>query len=726
MPGDSLDKHVFPTHIAPARQAQVARLVGNKCSVRCRFNDEAITALWDTGAQVSIISEEFLNNHFPTASAREMTELLGANGKVNLQAANGSLIPYSGWVEMKVRLEGKDNKEIVVPFLITDINIGPPIIGYNVIELIVRQETSDGNTNHLADSMITSFGGCKSESVTNLIRVINENDPHDLCSVKTKIQDIVIPKSQTVDVPCRANTGPVNRAIPVLFEPNECPQLPSGLSIQEELTSVRQGNSSLLHIKVSNDTDHDITLYGRTVLGRLQLVRSVTPLEVTFKETMVNDVDNESQSESPQPNCRQEQVDLSDDADIPPIDLTGLTVEEQALARQLLREERDSFAASEDDIGCIPDLQMDLTLKNDNPVQNNYISIPRPLYPEVKGYIEDLLSRGFIRKSKSPYSSSVVCVRKKDGGMRLCVDYRELNKNTIPDRHPIPRMQETLDGLGGKSWFSVLDQDKAYHQGFIGEKSQHLTAFITPWGLYEWVRIPFGLMNAPANFQRFMENALGDLRDDICIPYLDDIIVFSNSFADHIEHLRKVLRRLRSHGVKLKPSKCTLFKREVYFLGRIVSHDGYRMDPKATSAVEAWRNTKPRTVGDIRKLMGFLGVYRRHIKNFAQKAKPMYELLKGQSSSTGHEKEKGKSPLSGKRSQLSSRTSVEWTSIHQSALENLLNEVTSPPILAYPNYELPFVVHTDASQEGLGAVLYQEQNGILRVIAYASIHTRSG
>ena len=106
---------------------------------------------------------------------------------------------------------------------------------------------------------------------------------------------------------------------------------------------------------------------------------------------------------------------------------------------------------------------MDLTLRNDNPVQKNYISIPRPLYPEVKGYIEDLLNRGFIRKSKSPYSSSVVCVRKKDGGMRLCVDYRELNKNTIPDRHPIPRIQETLDGLGGKSWFTVLDQGKAYH-----------------------------------------------------------------------------------------------------------------------------------------------------------------------------------------------------------------------------------------------------------------------
>ena len=114
---------------------------------------------------------------------------------------------------------------------------------------------------------------------------------------------------------------------------------------------------------------------------------------------------------------------------------------------------------------------MDIKMTSDQPVQKNYLSIPRPLYPEVKGYIEDLLSRGFIRKSKSPFSSSVVCVRKKDGGMRLCIDYRELNKKTVPDRHPIPHIQEALDSLGGKSWFSVLDQGKAYHQGFMGKYS---------------------------------------------------------------------------------------------------------------------------------------------------------------------------------------------------------------------------------------------------------------
>ena len=144
--------------------------------------------------------------------------------------------------------------------------------------------------------------------------------------------------------------------------------------------------------------------------------------------------------------------------------------------------------------------------------------------------------------------------------------------------------------------------------------------------LYEWVRIPFGLMNAPANFPRFMENCLGKLRDEICIPYLDDVIVFSKTFSEHIEHLRNVLRRFKSYGVKLKLRKCKLFKRKVYILGRVISQDGYRIDRKATNALTAMTDLKPQTVGEVRRLMGLL-VYRRHIKNFRQTAKPIYYLL---------------------------------------------------------------------------------------------------
>ena len=224
---------------------------------------------------------------------------------------------------------------------------------------------------------------------------------------------------------------------------------------------------------------------------------------------------------------------------------------------------------------------------------------------------------------------------KRDQSLRLCVDYRELNRKTHVDRHPIPRIQETLDNLGGSSWFSVLDQGKAYHQGFLTPESQPLTAFITPWGLYEWIRIPFGLSNAPASFQRFMETCLGHLRDEICIPYLDDIIVFSSTFEDHIEHLRTVFQRLKKYGVKLKPKKCTMFKREVVFLGRVVSAEGYKLDPSTMAPILRLKDTPPKNVIEVRKLMGFLNYYRRYIENFSRIAKPIYDLVKTQETDKG-------------------------------------------------------------------------------------------
>ena len=226
--------------------------------------------------------------------------------------------------------------------------------------------------------------------------------------------------------------------------------------------------------------------------------------------------------------------------------------------------------------------------------------------------------------------------------------------------------------MGGNTYFSVLDQGKAYHQGFVDEESKHLTAFITPWDLYEWLWIPFGLCNAPGAFQRFMEGCLEALRDEICTPYLYDVIVYRKSLTEHIEHLRKVLRRLKENGVKLKPRKRKLFRKEVSFLGRVVSADGYKLDPSSIAPVLNLAKNPPKTVGELRQIIGLLGYYRKSIKDFSHIAKPIYDLLATKLAKEDIVKVRSHSRSKWKRDsgQLPSNHSINWTEEHQVALEH--------------------------------------------------------
>ena len=230
---------------------------------------------------------------------------------------------------------------------------------------------------------------------------------------------------------------------------------------------------------------------------------------------------------------------------------------------EVLNRRKAVFSKDESDIGDIRDFQMHINLTDKEPVTAAYRKIPPHLYQEVKRYVEDLEANGWIRESFSAYSSPIVCVRKKDGTLRMCVDYRALNAKTIPDSQPIPRIQDILDALGGFKWFSTLDMSKAYHQGYIEEESRHLTAFATPWTLYKWVRIPFGLRNAPPGFQRYMNHALRDYKGVICEPYIDDVLCFSkDTFEDHVMKLDVILERLEERGIKLRAEKCVFGKKK--------------------------------------------------------------------------------------------------------------------------------------------------------------------
>ena len=319
-----------------------------------------------------------------------------------------------------------------------------------------------------------------------------------------------------------------------------------------------------------------------------------------------------------------------------------------------------------------------------------------------------MLRLGAIRKSCSPWASAIVLVRKKSGKLRFCIDLRKLNNRTLQDSYALPRIEQTLESLADSQIYSTLDLASGYWQVEMAEECKPYTAFTCgPLGFYECETMPFGATNAPATFQRLMEDCLGDLNMNWCIVYLDDVIVYSKTPEEHLERLEAVFQKLSNVGLKLKPSKCSFFKNEITYLGHLITADGIATDPKNIEAVLKW--SQPETVSDVRSFLGFVGYYRRFIKGFSSLSRPLYNLTKGSES---------------KSKRVAKHTYVSWGEKEQEAFLAMKEACTTVPVLGYPDYSLPFILHTDSSTDGLGAVLYQQQGpnkkDDMRVIAYAS------
>jgi transposase InsO family protein len=385
------------------------------------------------------------------------------------------------------------------------------------------------------------------------------------------------------------------------------------------------------------------------------------------------------------------------------IEMNGIATSEQRRMQSLVKEFSDVFP---DDLptGLPPkrfiEHKINLVPNSKPSFKNHHRLSPQDL-DELRIHLKDLMEHGFIRESHSPYGAPILFAKKpNDTKRRLCIDYRDLNKITIKDKYPLPRVDELIDRLHGAKYFSKLDLRSGYHQVRIRESDIEKTAFNTRYGQYEFLVMPFGLTGAPSTFMSLMNNILHPYLDDFVVAYLDDVLIYSKTLEEHLVHVRKVLETLRTHKLYAKESKCEFLQKEVTFLGYIVGADGLKVDPGKVDAVKVW--PVPTNISEVRSFLGFVGFYRKFIQNHSKVCAPMSELTKTKDTNNSNNK------------------LFTWTEAAQKAFEAMKVALCSAPILILPDPKVPYVVTTDASGFAIGACLSQDQGNGLQPICYMS------
>jgi len=322
-----------------------------------------------------------------------------------------------------------------------------------------------------------------------------------------------------------------------------------------------------------------------------------------------------------------------------------------------------------------------IRLKSDLPIKQRY----RPRNPAMQGIIDDEVREmeraGVIEPSQSPWSSPIVIAKKKDGRPRFCIDFRKVNEVLYKDAYPLPQVEATLDKLRGARYLSTIDLKNGYWQVPLAAESRPVTAFTVPGrGLMQFRVMPFGLHSAPATFQRLLDTVLGPALEPHVFVYLDDIIIVSATLDDHLRHLTEVFERLRRAKLRINPDKCRFAADQLRYLGHMVTPEGIHTDPEKTEAIT--RIPPPRNVREVRQFLGMLSWYRRFLENFSVRARPLTRLT-------------------------SKKQKWQWTDKEENAFTSLKAALTTAPVLACPDFTKTFVLQTDASNIGLGAVLTQ-------------------
>ena len=611
--------------------------------------------LVDTGAAITLMDSSLLKQN-GTAALQPITrhKLVGVSG-MPLHTLGSTII------EIKVK-----GISLQVPVVVVEGLTADGILGLDFLKAHRCRIDIESQTLHLQQPAISILMYPCTRSVPS---------PTTVDTVEVLIAEtVVVPAKSEMEVRATTAGPPVGSSHTSTWLIENLPTSKTKAIVARSLVSLQQSNLQPSFVtRVINPTLEDVTLSKDTSIATMQHIT-------------VDSV------EEPPPSAGSERKhnilwNMVQQAD-------GLKDEEAQELFQLLLSFEDVFATDSDDLGRTNLVKHTIDTGSAPPIRMQPRRLPPHCREQAQALVNRMLQGGIIQPSASPWSSPVVLVKKKDGSLRFCVDYRRINSITRHDAYPLPHINDMLDTLAGSQWFTTIDLLSGYWQVEMDERDREKTAFSTQGGLYEFKVLPFGLTNAPATFQRLMDMVLAGLHWSHCLVYIDDVIVLGRTFQDHLSNIALVLQRLRSAGLKVKPGKCELLKRKVSFLGHVVSAEGIATDPTKIEKVLRW--PVPNTRREVQQFLGLANYYRRFVPEFAAITKPLHRLTE-------------------------KNCPFQWSSVCQHAFDTLREKLVSPPILAYPDYTKEFILDTDASDVAVGAVLSQIQDdGTERVIAYAS------
>uniref|UniRef100_A0A669EIA0 Gypsy retrotransposon integrase-like protein 1 n=1 Tax=Oreochromis niloticus TaxID=8128 RepID=A0A669EIA0_ORENI len=595
------------------------------------------------------------------------------------------------------------------------------IVGSNVIRPIIQKMKADTKYWELINS---NYTGTDCEDFLQLLSCISRWSapvmPDKVGTVRLRKSVTLLPQKEYVVWGKLPPSALVSPGSTVVVEPTSARSTPKNIMVGRIITPM--WGDRWVPMKVLNPTQSPVTLRRNAKIADVFPCIAVEDLPITqgLCETLTDQHTSLPPSSDPVPDS----VQLLKDAGLADIDIEGCEVSDGWKRKlvELVLTYQDVFSRDKLDCGEVKDFVHRIHLTDDHPFRLPYRRVPPAHYHKLCEVLSEMEMKGIIGKSTSEYASPLVMVWKKSGDLRICTDFRWLNAKTVKDAHPLLHQADCLAALGGNAFFSTMDLTSGFYNVPLHESDRRYTAFTTPLGLYEYNRLPQGLCNSPASFMRMMLSIFGDLNFSSLLCYLDDLLVFAPSEEEALKRIEIVFSRLRTSNLKLAQKKCHFLRRSVRFLGHVVDAGGVSVDQDKVRVITSFQKTDLMD-GDgctpsQRKVRSFLGMvmfYQHFIPGCSRVAKPLFALTAGQKRTKG---------CHGSRKPGTFRklTPQDWTPACEKAFEELKGALLSCAVLAHPDFERPFILSTDASMDGLGAVLSQVPAGEERArpIAFAS------